>query len=159
MVGVAAVAAVVTLAFITAVRSPAVGAFVKFVTVVIVPAVIFVVLATVAGNVAARNPVGCVYVAIRLEIVASRLLAVSPVTEPTDPLTDPTLPDRLPVMFAVNAPVTVSAPRVVVPALLPEIKCPPLAPGATLAIYSALPMLEAVVKSPAVASCHTPVAT
>lgn len=86
-----------TLAFIAAVRSPAVGAFVKFVTVVSVPAVMFVgvarplwisatasaasaeafitfalmlltvipvaavmfvVLATVTGNVAAKNPVG-----------------------------------------------------------------------------------------------------
>src|SRR3990167_3850843 len=48
-VGVAAVAAVVTLVFIVAVRSPFVGAFVRFVTVVIVPAVIFVVLAGTAG--------------------------------------------------------------------------------------------------------------
>lgn len=60
-IGVAAVAAVVTLVFMVAVRSPAVAAFVRFVTVVIVPAVIFVVLATVpVGNVAARKPVGCV---------------------------------------------------------------------------------------------------
>lgn len=51
-VGVEAVAAVVTDAFIVAVKSPDVGAFVRFVTVVIVPAVIFVVLASVAfGNV------------------------------------------------------------------------------------------------------------
>src|SRR3954471_21899185 len=41
-VGVAAVAAVVTLVFIVAVRSPLVGALVRLVTVVIVPAVIFV---------------------------------------------------------------------------------------------------------------------
>src|SRR4051812_25876930 len=73
-IGVAAVAAVVTEAFIAAVKSPAVGALVRLVTVVIVPAVILVVLATVPGNVAARKPVGCVYVAIRLEMVASKRL-------------------------------------------------------------------------------------
>jgi hypothetical protein len=41
------------LVFIVAVKSPAVGALVRFVTVVIVPAVMFVVLASVAvvGNV------------------------------------------------------------------------------------------------------------
>ena len=50
-IGVAAVAAVVTLVFIVAVRSPTVGAFVKFVTVVIVPAVMFVGLDTEDGNV------------------------------------------------------------------------------------------------------------
>ena len=60
-VGVEAVQAVVTLAFMAAVRSPEVAALVRFVAVVIVPAVIFVVLATVPlGNVAARNPVGWV---------------------------------------------------------------------------------------------------
>ena len=37
-----------------------------------VAAVMFVVLATVLGKVAARNPVGWVYVAMRLVIAASR---------------------------------------------------------------------------------------
>ena len=47
---------------------------VRLVAVVMVPAVIFVVLAIVPpGNVAARNPVGCVYVAMRLETVAFTL--------------------------------------------------------------------------------------
>ncbi len=58
IVGVAAVAAVVIDVFMVAVKSPFVGALVRFVTVVIVPAVMFVVLATVVGNVAARKPVG-----------------------------------------------------------------------------------------------------
>jgi hypothetical protein len=40
-----------TVVAIVEVRSPAVGAFVRFVTVVIVPAVIFVGLATEVGNV------------------------------------------------------------------------------------------------------------
>jgi len=49
------------LVFIVAVKSPEVGAFVRLVTVVIVPAVMLVVFATVPpGKVAARNPVGCV---------------------------------------------------------------------------------------------------
>ncbi len=39
-----------------------------------------VVEATVVGNVAAKNPLGCVYVAMRLDIVVSRFDAVSPVT-------------------------------------------------------------------------------
>lgn len=43
--------AALRLVFIVAVKSPAVGAFVRFVTVVIVPAVIFVGLETLDGNV------------------------------------------------------------------------------------------------------------
>jgi hypothetical protein len=58
----------------------------------------------------------------------------------------------------VVAPVTVRAPTVVVPAFDPLMKWPPAAPGAMLAMYSAFPIELAVVKSPATASCHTPVA-
>src|SRR3954468_3369919 len=78
------------------------GRLVRLVVVVMTPAVMFVVLATVVGNVAARNPVGCVYVAIRLEMVVSRFEAVSPVTEPTAPVTLATLPVRFPVKVVVK---------------------------------------------------------
>ena len=92
------------------------GRLVRFVAVVIVPAVMFVVLATVAGNVAARNPVGCVYVAMRLLTVASRFEAVRPVTLPTAPVTLATLPVKFPVK------VVVSPVVIVVAAFVPAMK-------------------------------------
>lgn len=149
MVASEAVAEVVTLAFMVAVRSPAVGAFVRFVTVVMVPAVILVVFATVpVGNVAAKNPVGCVYVAMRLLMVASRFDAVRPVTLPTLPLR---LPVMLPVTLNVCVPLRENPDFVVMSFTVRPV------PSDTPFI-SDLPTLRAVVKSPAVVSCHTPLA-
>jgi hypothetical protein len=96
---------------------------------------------------------------MRLLIVVSRLEAVRPVTDPTAPVTEPTapvtlatLPVRLPVKVVVKDVVTVVA------ALVPAMKCPPAAPGTLPLVNRLLPMLPAVVKSPAVVSCQTPVA-
>ncbi len=82
---------------------------------------------------------------MRLDTVVSRLLAVNPVTEPTDPV-------RLPVNVVVSAVVTVVA------ALVPAMKCPPAAPGTTPPMNKSLPMLPATVKSPAVVSLQITVA-
>src|ERR1035437_653860 len=68
----------------------------------------------------------------------------------------PPAAETLPV--SVVAPDTVNAPRVVVPELTPEISRPPDPPGTVPAVYRDLPIDEAVVKSPAVVSCHTAVA-
>jgi hypothetical protein len=66
------------------------GKFVKLVTVVIVPAVMFVVFAIVpVGNVAAKNPVGCEYVAILDDTATSRFPTVNPVTAETVGMTAP----------------------------------------------------------------------
>ena len=73
-------------------------------------------------------------------------------TEPTEPVTDPTDPVRLPVKVVVNAVVTVVA------AFVPAMNKPPDPPGTTPLVYRDLPIELATVKSPAVVSCHTPVA-
>jgi len=86
-VGVAAVAAVVTLVFMVAVRSPFVGAFVRLVTVVIVPAVILVGLATELGKVTTAA-------AVTVCPASWSVFAVTrAVTDPTAPVTEPTAPD------------------------------------------------------------------
>ena len=98
--------------FMVAVKSPALGAFVRFVTVVIVPAVMFVGLATDVGNV---TPAAAVTVC---PASWSAFAVTRAVTLPTLP---ETLPVRLPVMLTVVA------------ALLPAMNTPPSASRATTA--------------------------